>query len=1324
MTCAHLIGDTHHPPTEPVFVDFQFLANSRPVPADVVAEYWHPERAQQRVGDVAVLRLRGPAPSGAQPAPLRMAYSIWEHPFSTYGYPRGHEDGVWSRGTLVGGAGRDRLQLQAESQQGHPLQKGFSGAPIWDEHLQAIVGIVVTKDKLQEARSGYGIPVEAMCRVWPDLLKWVGWRLGHDPSFTTHWSPRSRGVERDSRRGRYFTGRSLVLTELSQWLEQEQGDPAIQVVTGAPGSGKSAVLGRLLSLSDPQFRAALEREDPHQLGDVPVLPAVGRISAGVHVAGLNLAAVTRQIASAVSEDTEEPSALISHLQHRGQPFVLVVDALDEAASLEAARDIASRLLVPLAQDLGVVGSKVLVGTRRGPNDLHLRSLGSQAAVLDLDDPRYFELDDLIEYAARQLRLEHDSTNRSPYMRHPDVTEKVATAIARRAQPSFLVAGLAARSRAEDRQVIDVSVPGWENSEELPADVNMAMAAYMDRFEDRERALHLLVPVAYARHPGIPRNSLLAELASEYSGRRYGPADIDWLTSTAGASLLEVSVHDGIDVMRLFHHALTDYVRSQAHVTTVERIFTSVLERRAVERGGWLHAEPYAKAHAPSHAMTAANGVLDSLVTDPAFLLGVERRGLLLALPKLTEPQAQEIGRSYRAAAHRMTGERAADAAYLELESLRRQNDSLAARIRLLDQAQPFSTLLARPHGRAGDPLVLDGHTSFVEAVAWGIVDGQAVVASGGFDGTRLWDPRDGTQLRVPTRSHDATTSLAWGTVDGRPALAEGTFFGHIRLLDPQDGRELRALRHSSQVIDLAWGIVRDRPVLASVPLDGTVCLWDPQDGTLLHVLQAQTDSLNVVSGPPSRGSVRAVCWGTLAGEPVLASTGDDGILRLWDPSDGKPIGIVGRHSHSVSALAWGVLDLRPVLASTSDRSVQVWDVTSGAQLFTIKDAFQALAWGTVDDRLVLAYSAPGNAVRLCDAESRTRLADLKGHTGYVKALAWGAQHDGAPALATAGDHTVRIWDPREKVSTSESATGDVLAVDWGTVEGASVLASGGEHGTVQLWDVSNAAELRVLKGHTGYVHALAWGAIDGRAVLASVGQDGVLRIWDPTKGVQLIELPDLHSASSLAWAAPEDGQTVLASAGSWGVRIWDVRRGKRVLEVGRDTQLVTLAWGELAGFPVLASAGEDRIVHVWDPRRGSEVRRLEGHRDWVRALAWGSLDGKSVLASAGQDNTIRLWDIDSAIQLQCLEGHPNWISSLAWGVLGERSILVSGGHDHTVRVWDPLTQERAAIPIDGMIRALSMEDGCLAVGGSSGLDVLRLNGEVFSNHRTGRKTID
>ncbi|MGO8900288.1 MAG: hypothetical protein ACLQU5_18330, partial [Isosphaeraceae bacterium] len=181
-------------------------------------------------------------------------------------------------------AGRGGGEVVAEV--GRSLKKGFpSGAGLW---------VVATADRNTEAYDG------AFVRAWRALMAdengaWLPWGgkeflhpadfvlavneylgLGSrqriipfcvggpdtptfikNPRYTqgldgltvdlvTHWGPKARGDDMIGGTKSYFTGRVAVLAACRAWLRADTSDGLARVVTGAPGSGKSAVLGQVV----------------------------------------------------------------------------------------------------------------------------------------------------------------------------------------------------------------------------------------------------------------------------------------------------------------------------------------------------------------------------------------------------------------------------------------------------------------------------------------------------------------------------------------------------------------------------------------------------------------------------------------------------------------------------------------------------------------------------------------------------------------------------------------------------------------------------------------------------------------------------------------------------------------------------------------------------------------------------------------------------------------------------------------------------------------------------------------------------------------------
>jgi WD40 repeat protein len=71
-------------------------------------------------------------------------------------------------------------------------------------------------------------------------------------------------------------------------------------------------------------------------------------------------------------------------------------------------------------------------------------------------------------------------------------------------------------------------------------------------------------------------------------------------------------------------------------------------------------------------------------------------------------------------------------------------------------------------------------------------------------------------------------------------------------------------------------------------------------------------------------------------------------------------------------------------------------------------------------------------------------------------------------------------------------TGNVYSVNC-SPDGTRIV-SGGNDGTIRIWDADTFEEILVLRGHESYVHSVCFSP-DG-TMLASGSGDGTIRIWD------------------------------------------------------------------------------------------------------------------------------------------------------------------------------------------------------------------------------------
>lgn len=365
--------------------------------------------------------------------------------------------------------------------------------------------------------------------------------------------------------GWFFTGRQEISEQLIRWLGSGVG---LVALTGSPGAGKSAVLGRLAVLSDQDAQAACRALGMLDVDPV-TLPPVGVFDAVVHLknksADMVAAELADQLGIALPRTGDPVSALVLALSEAEREVTVLADGLDEAVlgdEILIARDL-------LRTVAGLPGCKVLVGTRRdrsgrpasspdglGPLLTALSPRRNPALVLDLDADRSAG-EAIAAYAERRL---------SEFWPDTDARRQAAAQIAARSEGVFLYARFAVRalSRVLPAELAD---GGWQKVITTQIGVSglyEALAADLNRFEDPDLFHEVLRPLAFARGKGLPRRQIWSALATSLStkGRAYSAADVAQVIREAGWYLVEATEGDQA-VFRLYHQSIADYLRAEA-----------------------------------------------------------------------------------------------------------------------------------------------------------------------------------------------------------------------------------------------------------------------------------------------------------------------------------------------------------------------------------------------------------------------------------------------------------------------------------------------------------------------------------------------------------------------------------------------------------------------------------------------------------------------------------------------------------------------------------------------------------------------------------------
>ncbi|WP_433193989.1 NACHT and WD repeat domain-containing protein [Nocardia sp. CA-107356] len=1164
----------------------------------------------------------------------------------------------------------------------------------------------------------------------------------------------------------YFEGREEATRHVVSWLREHRS--GMLVITGPPGSGKSAFLGNLIVHANPALRTALRRagllaKSPDTVPDkvfdtclsligAPTIDVIAKLAAAMDIA------IPDDVMGRDAADAGRWLALA--IRTRGTPLTIVVDALDEAVFPE---ELANHVLGPLGRLPKV---RLLVGTRQSTQDQIdspttdtnlLRALG--ASERNLVSIRS-------DHQAVRRFVAHRLRNRV----RMDV-DRFADAVAQR-NTHFLIAQLAVHEVLSD--------PHWHSDNTwddlLARNHRGIFSLAVDRLSRKHPSYPgLLISLAFSAGHGLPihdglwRNVAQAVAVVDNS-HAIDDHDIERFIDDAAPYVIVDNEHQQT-VYRLAHRTFAEYF-VQGYHTEHRHFFATEISESAIT-AALITAAGEAAADGSADLPVSINPYIRHYLSTHAANAGAQGWQLLNNEKLLALLDPEQVGAdAERAAFGRVVLPPLVDGIANAREWLRRtdrQYYGFASRIAAA-RTTGFHTKTAPvdPHAivdmcwatvqRRMSFRTLTGHTDSV--VTFAVVpasDGGVWLASASRDGTiRLWNPTTGQPLGVLSGHNGAVTALA---VAGDGILASVGEDHRLLIWDLRSKQPLATLTDHVDGVALAAIPMADKRFLLACSSGAAIQVWDLVTSRLMGVLVAHTGGVTALAFliDPDHGS-------------LLISAGADSMIRVWNAIDGREITSVPSPAGPVTQLAALQYDRKILLAAVADGRVTLMNLTgtgpwrptqSHGNPITSMAVMSLGKWGA------LVAGAGRGTISLWDVSSvlfdelspgiregfslgsewgwkrsaTEPISTLSGQitdTSEATALATIPLPDHGALLASAHYATIRLWNPTAGLWNSaveQASSGIRLTEHRGAVTAlaavstpsrkTTMLASSCHDRPVALHLADSGEPLGFLGtfiNRTNTVTALVTirGA-DGNAMLATASDDGGICLWNcvPGQGPG-ITLPSHGSlVTALAAVTTTDGTTLLASAGRDGVIcLWDPAAGQRppIATISDHGPAITA----LVSVPgasrttLLASADVDGNVRIFDPSNPSGKELLgtfSGGTAAVRALTVISGTGGPLLASASQDGRVNIFDPMSPAAAQpiaVMHGHKGAVTALtAW----LPALFVSGGRDSTIRLWTPTeTAPLHTIPVDAPINTMVALPGeQLAVGLDDGLLVLRID---------------
>lgn len=423
--------------------------------------------------------------------------------------------------------------------------------------------------------------------------------------------------------------------------------------------------------------------------------------------------------------------------------------------------------------------------------------------------------------------------------------------------------------------------------------------------------------------------------------------------------------------------------------------------------------------------------------------------------------------------------------------------------------------------------------------------------------------------------------------------------------------------------------------------------------------------------PAHKGRVRALTFSPDG--RLLASTGRDQQIRLWDVSSGEQRWQreMAKAANAVGGMRFSDDGEHLLISYSPERlkptTVQVWNVARGELELSVPDLTPQsglVIKSAPMDRVgrQLALLRPDGRVELWDIAAQRRLQQWRGPQPFQIA---GLSADGRRAFAGDAAGVLHEW----QLPSGESLRQRFICP--GGFEIASresqrgLLAMGCNDGSFRVLEPLTGA-LRMTGGHKAGLNDLRFSA-DGERLL-TLSKDS-LRVWRTDNGSLLWSHSQTQENNSYA-AMSTDGRLV-ASSRSQAVDLWDVESERRLFSLdGHDNAVTSHAVG--VDGRSLATGGSDGHVRLWRlDGLPLAVLRHGPSADALRGSGMNDIDFSpdgQWLATAGMDTPIRLWRRSDFGLQRVLEGHTAPVADIEFSTDGTR--LLSTDMNHLLHIWE------------------------------------------------------
>jgi WD40 repeat protein/predicted Ser/Thr protein kinase len=443
------------------------------------------------------------------------------------------------------------------------------------------------------------------------------------------------------------------------------------------------------------------------------------------------------------------------------------------------------------------------------------------------------------------------------------------------------------------------------------------------------------------------------------------------------------------------------------------------------------------------------------------------------------------------------------------------------------------------------------------------------------------------------------------------------------------------------------------------------------------------------------GAVDYLAYYPPNGNWLATTSGDDGILKLWDIEQERVLFSMDGSKGMCVDFAFSPTGRYLAARETDALSLNLWELHTsmpGAAPTVTRKAnlgFLGPAVFSPDERTLFVCNKNARAAALLDLSGDGVVQLPEGaHVDFIQAAAF--SRDGSKLVTGGADERVVLWDVGDHVAISRQYETDLIVPTAVALSPDNqTLFAGGWGPNIRLWNLQKTPEFSTLQGHGSGVNGMAL-APDGRA-LASAGRDGTARIWPLAKaGLEAATQPVapfrtlVHSKDT--FSSSRGQQAVLAMAVSPHKDKVVAASDEKLLVVDllSDAEPVCVDIASVFGvqeagvmgirfssdgsqLAVGSGFGEIAFLDATTWRRTKEPVQFHNSQIWNIDFC---LDGKVLITSGSNGTGIKLTEIASGRLIREIRGVEGSFPPQPTAVSPDRTLLATGSPEQRVRIWD------------------------------------------------------